>query len=101
MVLRRSKPHIHLPFRIQIKKGETLRKHVQIREGYLAITVTPWSSKVYIDNNNMGMTPLRPIRLYQGFHQLRIDNIEHLNRPITKTIYIRPNTQLPVRIRIR
>ncbi len=101
LILRRSKPHIHLPFRIQIKKGETLRKHIQIREGYLSVTVTPWSSKVFLNKDYIGTTPLRPIRLYQGVHQLRIDNIEHLNRPITKTIFIRPNTQLPIRIRIR
>ncbi|MCB9640688.1 MAG: protein kinase [Myxococcales bacterium] len=101
MVLRRKNPYIHLPIRVNIKKGETQRKHISIREGYLAIVVTPWSSKVYIDSNYIGTTPLRPLRLYQGYHQLRIDNLEHLNRPIKKMIYIRPNTQLPIKIRIR
>ena len=100
MIVRKAKPYLRLPISVELQKGEKKRKHLRILEGYLALTVTPWSSKVYIDGLSYGTTPLRPIRLYQGFHTLRIDNSERLNRPITKSIYIHPGKQLPVRIKI-
>ncbi len=55
-------------------------------KGELVLLIRPWA-KVEVDGREMGVTPLDPIALAAGDHQVRLVNTD-LGKDITKTVHI-------------
>lgn len=97
LILRRGKPYIRYPYKIILQEQEYLQKTVYIREGFLDIRATPWG-KVTVDGHYIGRTPLSPIRLFAGYHRVRISKGR---RSIFRSVFIYPDRKSRLRHRFR
>jgi len=90
LMLRRYRPYIRYNVTINIAQGQYLKKYLRIKEGYLIIKPSH-TAKIYIDGHYYGQTPLRPIRLYAGYHKIIAKSLDpSLSRTtIRGNLYIR------------
>lgn len=49
------------------------RHHVTLRKGKLAVAAVPWAH-VFIDDRKIGTTPISPVELFEGEHELLLTN---------------------------
>jgi serine/threonine-protein kinase len=71
--LKNEKPKIGTTAELRIAAGKTTRKHIQLDQGTLMVHVTPWA-EVWVDGKKVGTTPIQPVRLYEGRHEVLLTN---------------------------
>lgn len=96
-LLRRSRPYIRLPIRVEIKAGDKIRRTLRIRQGRLKIEVQGGRSRVYVDGNYIGTTPVPSLRLYAGFHTIQLRSSSGRRR--TRRVYIYSGRRSSIRLR--
>ena len=92
LVLKNPALKVEKEVTVRILAGQLTKEHVDMTRGTtgrLRITVTPWAH-VYIDGQPAGTTPLRPLELAPGTHEVRLEN-DTLNVKRSFTVMIKPN----------
>jgi len=92
LVLRNPVLKVEKEITVRILAGKLTKKHVDMTRGItgrLRITVTPWAH-VYIDGKPVGTTPLTPLNLPPGAHEIRLEN-DTLKAKRSFTVMIEPN----------
>ncbi|MEM1010570.1 MAG: PEGA domain-containing protein, partial [Myxococcota bacterium] len=84
LIVRKDRPYLRIPIKVYVKKGRITKFHLRVRQGQLQVRVAPWPSKVYLNKQYLGISPIPKTRVYQGFHRLRIEHPKHLKRPLYK-----------------
>jgi hypothetical protein len=56
------------------------------REGFLQLLVVPWA-EVYVDDRNVGTTPMKPVSLPEGSYAVRFVHPDY--HPLQKRVTIR------------
>jgi len=92
LILKNPPLKIEKEVTVQIVADKVTKKSVDITEGIkgkLKIRVTPWAH-VYVDGKLRGTTPLEPLELVAGEHQVELKN-ETLKVKRSFTVRIKPN----------
>jgi tRNA A-37 threonylcarbamoyl transferase component Bud32 len=95
LVLKNPVLNVEKEITVRILAGQLTTEHVDMTRGItgrLKITVTPWAH-VYIDGKPAGTTPLRPLELAPGAHEVRLEN-DTLKVKRSFTVMIKPNETL-------
>lgn len=75
-----------LPFErqrvVQVKAGQAMETEIRARRGYLRVRVGPWA-RVTVDGKAYGLTPLPPLSLYEGLHEVVLENPDLDARKVT------------------
>lgn len=58
---------------LRLRASKTLKRHYDLRPGQLAIFVQPWA-EIFVDGVKRGVTPMPPLRLSPGKHQVELRN---------------------------
>jgi eukaryotic-like serine/threonine-protein kinase len=56
---------------VEVPRGRGVDKHVTIGKGRLRIKALPWAD-VTVDGRELGTTPMAPLSLYAGTHEVRL-----------------------------
>jgi hypothetical protein len=62
----------------------------------LRVVVLPWAD-VWVDGKKIGQTPMAPVELLEGFHQVRLVN-DQLSKDLEKKVQIRPGKESLIRL---
>jgi serine/threonine-protein kinase len=65
----------HRELALTVKPGEELKQSVLFAMGRLVVTVKPWA-QVTVDGRAIGATPIEPVELSAGVHDVRLVNSE-------------------------
>jgi serine/threonine-protein kinase len=82
--------------RVNAKAGRQLELNLTPRKGTLRILVRPWA-KVTVDGKALGVTPLAPLSLYEGPHQVMLENAD-LRARKRLTVTVRPGKTKVVKV---
>jgi eukaryotic-like serine/threonine-protein kinase len=81
---------------VEIQAGQNYQFEIRARQGWLRLAIAPWA-KVAIDGKDLGMTPLPKMSLYEGVHQVSLENPD-LQRRYTTTVRIVPGEQTELKV---
>jgi serine/threonine-protein kinase len=102
LMLVRYSPDIRYPITVNVPENNYRRQHVTIREGYLEIR-TSHTARIFINNRNFGQTPVKPIRLYAGYHDIRAQATDSTlsKNNFSGRIMIKGNTRRKLSLKFR
>jgi serine/threonine protein kinase len=81
---------------VKIKRGGHVEENVTFGQGTLRVVVLPWAD-VWVDGKKKGQTPMAPVELLEGFHQVRLVN-DQLSKDLEKKVQIRPGKESLIRL---
>ncbi len=58
---------------VDVVPGKEAKEAVVFGRGTIDVRVQPWA-QVFLDGKEMGVTPLKPLSVFAGTHQLRLVN---------------------------
>jgi serine/threonine-protein kinase len=67
---------------VTIEAGQNYQFEIRARQGWLRLAIAPWA-RVSIDGKELGMTPLPKVPLYEGVHQVTLENPDINRRHVT------------------
>jgi len=82
--------------KVQVPAGKSITKRVVFGTGKLRVVIMPWAD-VTVDGKPAGQTPMAPIELLEGTHQVRLAN-PSLGKETTRTVKIRPDQETLLRL---
>ncbi|WP_224362865.1 serine/threonine protein kinase [Hyalangium versicolor] len=77
---------------IVLEPGDNGVQRILVEQGTLELRIVPFAT-VYVDGKLLGVTPLGPISLYEGTHDLRLENTE-LGKSLHESFTIEPGKTL-------
>ncbi len=81
-----------------LEPGENGTKRIVVERGTLKLRVKPgWA--VYLDGQYVGRTPLEPLQVYEGPHEIRLENAV-LKGSLRETVKIEPGRTSEVRLNL-
>ncbi|HEY8205913.1 MAG TPA: protein kinase [Myxococcaceae bacterium] len=82
--------------KLELRAGESARRDVRFGRGLLRLSVTPWA-EVEVDGRPVGDTPLQPLSLWEGEHEITLRNkLIKAERKLKVTI--RPDVEEPLSV---
>ena len=81
---------------VNARPGQPIELKLTPRKGRLRILVRPWA-RVTLDGKRLGVTPLAPISLYEGAHQLTLENSD-LDVRKRMTVTIQPDRERVIKV---
>jgi serine/threonine-protein kinase len=81
---------------VSIGAGRTTAQAVTFGSGFLRVVVQPWAN-VVLDGKPIGQTPLAPLTLLEGNHQLELANPD-LGKSVSQKVNIRAGQEELVRL---
>ena len=84
--------------RIIVKPGAQRTWRITPAKGTIKVLVHPWA-KVFLDGKEVGITPLKPLSVYQGAHTLRLENSPPGQKKTVRVV-VRPGKTKVVKIRL-
>ena len=84
LTLRNDELGIRKDVRVDLPPGSSREADVRFEKGELAFDAKPWA-EVYVDGRKVGTTPMLPISVFEGAHQVRFVNRD-LKKDVTKTV---------------
>jgi serine/threonine protein kinase len=88
LTLRNAKLGIRVGRTVRVKPGGQTVLDTRVGQGVLVVKARPWAH-VDLDGKRVGTTPIRPIRLYEGQHQVKLTNTDK-NQTQTVRVVIKP-----------
>jgi hypothetical protein len=85
------------PRKVSLTAGETRAESWQ--RGHLSVRAIPWG-EVFINGESVGVTPLAPIELVAGKHQLKVTNSE-TKRENAREVEVFPGAEVVVKVDLR
>jgi serine/threonine-protein kinase len=67
---------------VNIEAGQNYQFEIRARQGWLRLAIAPWA-RVSIDGKELGLTPLPKVPLYEGVHQVTLENPDINRRYVT------------------
>lgn len=89
---------IELPIEPAKEQPPIKRVRVEARAGRLVVRVHPWAD-VFVDGQPVGLTPLAPVELRAGKHQLKLVNSQ-LGKSVLRTFTIHAGTATTVEVNL-
>ena len=83
---------------VRVAPGGSVKKAFTFGRGTLALRVDPWAD-VRIDGRPVGQTPMPPLSLLEGTHELLLENHE-LRKKKRVTLVIRAGREQELRIKL-
>jgi len=75
LVLRNAQLGINIVRRVTVRAGGRSRLETEVQQGALLVKARPWAH-VEIDGRRRGTTPMKPIKLYEGHHKVKLINTD-------------------------
>jgi serine/threonine protein kinase len=97
--LRNSKLGIQVTRKVRVKGGGQSVLDTKIGQGVLVVKARPWAH-VDLDGKRVGTTPIKPIRLYEGRHLVKLTNTDK-DRIHTIKVWIKPGEATKIVHRFR
>ncbi|MBN2498599.1 MAG: serine/threonine protein kinase [Deltaproteobacteria bacterium] len=82
--------------KVRIRAGRSVTKSIEFGSGTLRVVAIPWAN-VWVDGKKVGQTPLAPIKLIEGSHEVKLHNPQ-LTRKQVETIQIRAAQEKLLRV---
>jgi serine/threonine-protein kinase len=81
---------------VDLRARETATRTLARGRGHLRVAVSPWA-EVNIDGRSLGVTPLQPVELGEGQHQIQLKNGD-LGVVAKRRIVVQPNKETLLKI---
>jgi serine/threonine protein kinase len=98
VVVMGQRPHFRMARKVQIRPGGQVKLQLKPRHGRIRVLVRPWA-KVTLDGRRLGVTPLPPIQVYEGPHNLVLRNSE-LKSTKRRSVTVRPGGEVTVKVQM-
>jgi serine/threonine-protein kinase len=82
---------------LELEAGRTYEAEIRARRGFLEVRVFPWA-RVTVDGKALGLTPFRPLSLYEGVHEVVLEHPEHGRRAVSARVVAGETEVLEVRL---
>ncbi len=96
LVLKNQKEGAYRETSVKVEPGREAKEALVFGQGTLDIRVQPWA-QVFVDGKPLGMTPLKPLALLAGTHELRLVNHE-IGKEETRRVAIREGGREVVKV---
>ncbi len=98
VVFRASEGAVSKELTAPVKNGLLTERRVTFGKGRLNVRVSPWA-EVRVDGRRFGLTPMAPITLMEGEHELQLDNKDLKARKVMRiTVEAGKDTEVKVKL---
>jgi serine/threonine-protein kinase len=86
LALRSASPPIDQALTVALTAGEETVREIEFGQGSVQLLVKPWAD-VFVDGAKVGITPMPPLKLFEGTHRIKLVNGElNVTRTVTVTV---------------
>lgn len=83
---------------VGLEPGQNYQFEIRPRQGWLRIAVAPWA-RVTIDGKELGLTPLPKVPLYEGVHEVILENPD-ISKRYRTTVRVQPGELAELKVNL-